>query len=163
MILSDYESWFETLHNQLSLEEGAREHGPFLGPTIAPGVHHWKLDWAILFRDGMHVRLKETYWPNPFALGGGGRRRHFSYHYGTTPSSVDPRGFPTPRLSIPTIRLDNDKWGPHAHFQGEDHIKQARIQGLQLDSVEMFPFLGVILQHRETKIPIDDLWGFRLV
>jgi hypothetical protein len=163
MTFSEYELWFRNLYNHFSLEAGAQELGPFLRRTAGPAEHHWKVDWVILFADGMHLRLKETYSPRALARGGGGERKHFSYHYGNTPASVGPDGFPEPKLSTPTIRLDHDRFGPHAHFNGQDHLKQDRIQGLQLGSAEMFVFLDAIVEHRKTQRPIDKLLGFTLV
>jgi len=163
MIFSEYELWFQNLYNQFSLERGAQEIGPLLRQTVAPAQHFWNLDWGILFPDAMHLRLKETYCPRALAHGGGGARTQFSFHYGTTPASFGPDGFPVPKLSTATIRLDHDKHGPHAHFSGQNHIKQNRIQGLQLDSIEMFVFLNGVVEHRKTHRPIEEVLGFTLV
>jgi hypothetical protein len=125
------------------------------------------MDWAILFPDGKYAHLKERWYPATISAprsSNWGYRKHFSFHYGMANPSKDSRGIPLPdRINFrPIIRIDHDRWGPHLHFDGEDHIQQIRVQGMTIDDADPFDFMRAVLEHRATNANFDAVMKFQV-
>jgi hypothetical protein len=163
---SEYATWFWAEHAKYVLEQGAREIGPRLRPTSPCGPVPWQLKWAVLFDDGFYAQVTENYTLTKFS--GQGDRKDFSFHYGQTPAIFDTDGFPIYRnLGSPAIiRIDNHRpydppWGgPHLHYNGEDHIGQHRVGGLDILKVDLFNFMEAVRKYRKTGLPFQEILNF---
>ena len=158
---SEYATWFWAEHAKYVLEQGAREVGPRLRPTSPCGPVPWQLKWAVLFDGGFYAQVTENYTPTKFS--GQGERKDFAFHYGQTPSSFDPNGFPIyQKRGLPaTIRIDCDvPSGPHIHYNGEDHIEQSRVIGLNILKSDLFDFMEAVREHRKTGQPFHEILNF---
>jgi hypothetical protein len=158
---ADFEDWFIGQYDAITIEEGATQRGPFYAPTVDPNEPPWQSEWIIEFSNGKYVRAVETYYRRKQRDGGGGTRTHFSFHYGDTPAS-DPSGnLMWNNTSQLDIRIDRcSRKGSHIHFAGEDHIPQARVTGMAIDSQDSFTFVNAIQQHRRTGRTLKDVFGF---
>ncbi|MGB8260834.1 MAG: hypothetical protein WCE75_10810 [Terracidiphilus sp.] len=154
-------------HAKYVLEEGAREVGPRLRPTGAFGPVPWQLKWAVLFRDGLYAQATENYILTKFS--GLGERKDFAFHYGQTPATFYPDGFPDYRKSgcSAIIRIDNHSpydplsgGGPHMHYNGEDHIGQSRVNGLDILNSDLFHFMDAVSEHRKTGRAFHEILNF---
>lgn len=146
---ADFKGKYAALKGDL-LEAECIECGPFLRTTSEPARAPWKLDWAVLFKDGNYVRVKEIY--RAFSGSKQGEREHFSFHYGAAhPTDRDSRGMPvTNNTSPPAIlRIDVDRNPPHLHLDGENHIEQARVTGFTINDADMVDFLRAVIDHRK--------------
>lgn len=157
--LSEYAAWFNSEHSKIALERGAQEIGPLLRPTNPAGTVPWQLIWAVLFSDGLHVKITENHCPTRCA--GVGVRNHFAFHYGQTSASLDPRGLPIKAKGLTTIlRVDCDRKGPHIHYGGQDHIPQARVRGLDIVNLGLFDFVDAVMVNRRTGRLLDEILNF---
>lgn len=110
----------------------------------------------------MYIRVYEHYRELAKAFGGGGRLQYFSYHYGPCSEDQDSGGFPE-RLDECVLRIDVDwKSNRHAHYDGEDHIPENRLIGLDFDAITPFHFIRAVLEHRKTKRPLPEILGFKV-
>jgi hypothetical protein len=116
----------------------------------------------VCFPDGKHIKIKESWWPRPIRHGGRGYRKHFAFHYGELNPLSDVDGFPLPDNGKfpPIIRIDDDAYGPHLHYNGEDHIPQSRVKGLYISSTDIFEFVRAVQRHRETGETFDTIMKF---
>jgi hypothetical protein len=159
---TQFVKWFTAEYDKCDLEEGATECGPYLGPTADPGMPPWKAEWFILYPDSHYIRATENYYAKPRADGGGGYRKHFSFHYGPTPP-LDANGTPQWRLdNACDLRIDCDRRGPHLHYGGQDHIPQSRIGGMQISDQGMFDFVRKIQEQRNSHASAEETFGFRV-
>ena len=155
-----YDKWFTSEYDQTRLEEGAQEIGPFLSFTIKPNLPPWKLEWFIVFGDRKYLRLYEYFDSAPKEVGGG-IRAVFSFHYGDLPPQIR-NGKPAWRDHDQVdLRIDLDQsHGLHLHFRGEDHIAQDRVKGFEFEAYDLFKYISVIKEHRQTQRPLDEILGF---
>jgi hypothetical protein len=121
------------------------------------------MDWAILYADGKHIRVKETYRPKPHPLYNQGERQHFSFQYGAT-TTRDSKGMPRTASDRDTvIRLDRDQFGPHMHYAGQAHIGQEGLTGkLIIDDIEVFEFVEAVETCRQSGCSMEDILFFAL-
>lgn len=163
----DYARWLLSEHGKFVLEAGAIELGPRHSPTAASSPP-WKMDWLVRFSDGRHAHLKERWFlatrsaPRSANLG---YRRHFSFHYGPTNPAADAAGFPQrdPQNYPPIFRIDLDRWGPHIHLHGNEHIEQSRVHGLTIETVDPFDFMNAIAAHRaDPSKDFDAIMAFKV-
>lgn len=122
----------------------------------------WFLSWYLQFVDGNYIRLWESY-DRQGRMIGVSRRVSLAYHYGQI-VQVGPNGLPKHDSKHPVhIRIDNSSRPIHLHLGAtEPHYTQDAIQGLVLDSLDMFRFLNGIFSHRSTGKTIEDALGFQI-
>lgn len=122
----------------------------------------WALAFAIIYDDWMYIRIWETYRELTKREGGGGRLQYFSYHYGRCDEERDEDGFPG-RENDCVLRIDIDERSQrHAHYNGEDHIPEERLVGLDFETITPFEFIRAVEEHRETAKPIPEILGFEV-
>jgi hypothetical protein len=163
MHFDDYVNWLQREYEQISLEPNCIEIGPFY--EASPGDRPpWKLDWCIRFSDQKYLKIKERWLPRAARLGGGGFRHHFAFHYGDANPLCDLEGIPIQdnKRFATIIRIDNDPYGPHIHFRGEDHIKQPRVIGLVISDADPFSFFRAVAAHRTTGQDFDEILQFKV-
>ena len=61
------------------------------------------------------------------------------------------------------FRIDNSALKIHLHLGGPQHIYQANVEKLNLDSVDMFSFVRGIFKHRSTGKDFNKVFGFRII
>jgi len=154
-------------HALIVPEQGCVEIGPIHAPSSSiPQSPPWKMDWAVLFTDGKYAYLYERWMPvSPrIAAGRQGYRQHFSFHYGVANPQCGKYGIPKrDRINYPPIiRIDVDKYNPHIHFRGEDHIQQDRVKGMTITSVDPFDFMRAVIAHRKTQSDFDSILNFQV-
>jgi hypothetical protein len=162
----EYVRQAQSRRDQIKLEDGAQELGPFFSqPTIRPGYPPWTLDWAILFTDGRHIRIKESYkvkpWPHSQDQG---ERLHFSFQYGET-TEMDVKGMPRSTSNRDTIlRVDCDRHNAHMHYGGRNHIQQGELSGsFVISDVDMFDFIEAVDTHRKSGCSFEDYFFFKVI
>src|ERR1035437_6561482 len=92
--LAEYEAWFEGECNKLALDPGLTIVGPYTDPLVNLGSAPWRSDLAIIYANGMYIRIVENYCPRLRIDGGGGCLQHLSYHYGPCTDARNDKGFP---------------------------------------------------------------------
>lgn len=163
---TEYVAWFQAELVKVPDDPDVSCIGPILRPTSSQGPVPWKLDWALLFQDGNYLRITENYRPLPRTRGfPRGERDHFSFHFGKDPGPRDARGFPRRVLNDPgtILRIDLDRRGPHIHFAGDNHIPQSRVEGMIIESFDLFVFLAAVQNHYKTGKGLDEILGFKVV
>jgi hypothetical protein len=161
--LAEYEAWFEGECNKLALEPGLIIVGPFTDACSCPDSPPWDSDFAIIYPDGMYIRVGEYYRQLPKVDGGGGCRQSFKFHYGPCSDSRDSEGFPVFSEEF-ELRIDIDRLhGRHIHYEKVDHIPEARLPGLNFDSIDPFKFIRAVEEHRRTLKPLHKILGFMVV
>jgi hypothetical protein len=153
MLFRDYKANFDQRRVSLRLPPGKSR------PAMPP----WIMDWAVLYPDGMHFRVKETYRPALPPLSAHGERLHFCYQYGAT-TGTDRKGMPHTLSDADTvIRLDQDQFGPHMHYKNKNHVKQEALTGkLILADAEVFAFIEAVETHRMSGSSFEDILFFEL-
>jgi hypothetical protein len=110
----------------------------------------------------MYIRVDEFYRQLPMKEGGGGCLEILSYHYGPCSKERDERGFPLQLKSF-EIRIDIDlRNGRHIHYKNENHIPEARLPGLDFDSIAPFEFIRAVEEHRKSMKPLPEILGFNV-
>ena len=163
MLFGDYKRNFDLQRAKVALPIDVVQKGFGCKTSANPSMPPWVMDWAVLFGDGTHFRVKETYKPAPHPFTSHGERLHFSFHYGAT-TGTDAKGMPKTISGIDTIiRLDKDQFGPHMHYAGMNHIQQASITGkFRINNAEVFDFVDAVLTHRMSGAPFGDILFFGL-
>ncbi len=160
--LAEYEAWLEGECNKLTLESGCVFVGPFTDALGNPDSAPWRSDFAIIYSDGMYVRVGEDYRPLSKRQGRGGCREYFRFHYGPCTEERDEDGFP-PHSKIFQLRIDIDRWHKrHIHYMKEDHIPKDRLPGLDFDSIDPFEFIRAVEEHRKSQRPLHEILGFKV-
>jgi hypothetical protein len=121
------------------------------------------MEWTVLFDDGFYLRLVENWYRRSASFGGGGIRKAFSFHYGPTNPDKDDEGVPLYSDKYPAIiRIDEDtdSRGPHLHYNGEDHVPQARVQNLRISDADPFQFIKTVIEHRRSHQRFDRIMRF---
>lgn len=122
--------------------------------------YSWTFKWVLTFADQSYVEVREHY--GKIKGVSTSRRLQFSFHYGPILART-PEGLPAKRKGAVHIRIDNIAKPPHLHLgTDEPRYPQDRVDGLKLDSVDMFTFLRMIFEHRTNGLPIDNCFGFRI-
>jgi hypothetical protein len=165
MLFGDYKANFEARKSLLRFPDGTRQLGDQCEAKSRPEMPPWLVDWAIIYPDGNHVRVKEYYVPQLHPNYDRGIRKHFSYQYGAT-TQTDAKGKPFTASDQDTvIRLDRDQWAkPHMHYAGKSHIYQESLTGsFIINDVEMFQFIEAVETHRQSShCPFEDILFFAL-
>lgn len=162
MLYAQYDKWLQEQYSKIVLEPNCVEAGPYLDPTINPNKPPWKMEWAVIFDDGMYFRVTEN-WTNRKGVGSG-YRKHFSFHYGVANPIRDQDGIPCRSPAYPAIiRIDCDRNGPHLHYSGEDHIQQSRVKSFRISDAEPFEFVRAVMEHRTTGKPFNEIINFQVV
>jgi hypothetical protein len=160
--LAQYEAWFEDECNKLVVDPGLTIVGPITSALGNPDSPPWYSDLAIIYPGQMYIRVKERYRPLPKSAGGGGCLYAFSYHYGPCTDTRDHDGFPVfcDRFEL---RIDIDpRFKCHVHYQGEDHIPEARLPGLDFKKINPFQFIRAVEEHRRSSKPLHEILGFNV-
>jgi hypothetical protein len=161
--LAEYEAWFEGECDKLVLEPGFIAVGPFLSALGDPDAPPWDSDFGIIYPNGMYIRVAEYYRSLPKRCGGGGCLESFSYHYGPCTSVRDKEGFPRFSKKF-ELRIDVDRqYKRHIHYMGENHIPEARLPGLDFNSIDPFAFIRAVELHRKSSKPLHEILGFKVV
>jgi hypothetical protein len=163
MLFEDYKADFDSRIAALRFPSGTRQEGVGCETRVNPNFPPWIVDWAILYPDGLHIRVKETYKPKPHPLYNQGQRLHFCFQYGST-TARDAKGMPRTASGRDTvIRLDRDQFGPHMHYAGRDHIQQEDLTGkFIIDDIELFEFIDAVETHRQSGCPMEEILFFAL-
>lgn len=160
--LAEYEAWFERERNNLSLEPGFTIVVLPVSALGNPDSSPWRSDFAVIYRDQMYVRVSEYYRQLPECNGGGGCLQYFSYHYGPCTDDRDSKGFPIFSEKF-ELRIDIDRrCGRHIHYMKESHIPEARLPGLDFDSIDPFEFIRAVEEHRKSLKPLHEILGFKV-
>lgn len=113
-----------------------------------------------MYQDGMYIRIGETYRALSRSEGGGGRLHHLSYQYGRHKGGFKADGFPA-LVNECEIRVDIDSTHlRHIHYQGDDHIPESRLPGLDFGAIDPFKFILAVEEHRKTSRPLHEILGF---
>ena len=160
--LAEYEAWFEGECNKLALEPGLTVVGPFIDPLGNPDSAPWRSDLAVIYPGGMYIRVVDNYRQLPKSAGGGGCLEYFSYHYGPCTNARDSDGFPILSKRF-ELRIDIDRqYKRHIHYQKKNHIPEARLPGLNFDSIDPFKFICAVEEHRKSLKPLHEILGFKV-
>jgi hypothetical protein len=168
MHYGQYAMWLRQEHSKavLELEPHCVEAGPYLQCTIAPNKPPWQLLWVVKFADGNFLQITENWFRRrgrAIGPGGVGYREHFSFHYGPANPLCDADGVPLRSKAYPAIfRIDCDRFGPHLHFMGEDHVPQDRVKNFRISDAEPFEFFRSVLTHRATGKGFDSILQFQV-
>ena len=110
----------------------------------------------------MYIRVGEYYRALPKSVGGGGCLQDLSYHYGPCTRARDGDGFP-PMSKKFELRIDIDRrYKRHIHYMKKDHIPEARLSGLDFDSIDPFEFIRAVEKHRKSSQPLHEILGFKV-
>jgi hypothetical protein len=163
MLFSDYKANFDTRKASLKFAIGTQQFGGTCEAKARPAMPPWMVDWAIVYADGNHIKVKEYYVSQGPPNFDNGTRKHFCYQYGLT-TGTDSRGMPWTTSDRDTvIRLDRDQWGPHMHYAGRAHLQQASLTGtLVINDVELFDFIEAVETHRQSGCRFEDILLFEL-
>ena len=163
MLFRDYKANFDTKRASLKFEAGTRQKGVGCETKVKPDMPPWVMDWAILYSNGFHIRVKETFKPKEHPNYNRGERLHFCYQYGAT-TATDSKGMPRTASDKDTIiRLDRDPFGPHMHYAGRAHIKQEDLTGsFVIDRAEVFEFIEAVETCRQSGCSMDEILFFSL-
>lgn len=160
--LAEYEAWFEGECNKLTIDPGFTVVGPFTDALGNPDSAPWRSDFAIVYPNGMYIRVSENYRPLPKRHGGGGCLELFSYHYGPCTTARDSDGFPLFSKRF-ELRIDTDRRHKrHIHYLKKNHIPEARLTGLDFDSIDPFEFIRAVEEHRKSLKPLHEILGFNV-
>jgi hypothetical protein len=158
--LEQYRAWFQGECNSIVVEPGLTVSVKLF--SVNSPAPPWTLHLAIIFPDGMYICIYEHYRSLAKADGGGGRLQYISYHYGPASAQKDADGFPV-KSDECILRIDDaPRWGKHAHYEGEDHIPERRLPGLNFDAITAFDFIKAVKAYRETNRPLHEILGFEV-
>lgn len=163
MLFRDYKANFDNRRAVLKFPPGTRQKGVGCETKVKPAMPPWIMDWAIIYPDGTHIRVKETYKPKPHPLYNEGERMHFCFQYGAT-TSWDAKGMPRTASDHDTIiRLDRDVFGPHMHYAGQSHVKQECLTGtFVINDIEVFEFIEAVETSRQSGCSMEEVLLFNL-
>ena len=166
MQYDEYEALLNRSCSQLKLEPHCIEIGPFCTPTTTtPNTAPWQMEWCVLFPDRMYLVVRENWWDVKGERRRIGYRKDFAFHYGPANPKRNHDGIPVrDNKKFPAVlRIDSDHKGPHLHFNGEDHILQARVLNLSISQVDVFDFVRAVLKHRRSGKGFDRILGFEIL
>ena len=163
MLFAEYRADFYRKLARLRLPADCRQIGSGPEAKSRPAMPPWMTDWAILYADDSHIRVKEYYIPDFHPNYAHGVRKHFCFQYGAT-TGVDRKGMPRTASDRDTVvRLDLDDFGPHLHFGGRAHVKQHEITGtLVINDIDLFEFIEAVETHRQSGCSITEVLFFEL-
>ena len=153
-----FKKWFDKHYAKLQLPADCREVQE-LTVTAASSLV-WFLSWYLQFVDANYIRLWESY-DRQSRMIGVSRRVSLAYHYGPI-VQIGADNLPKHDSKDPVhIRIDNSCQPIHLHLGApEPHYPQTRIEGLELNDLDMFRFLTGVFSHRSSGKPIQDTLGF---
>lgn len=160
--LAENEAWFKEGCSKYPLKSGLTIVGPITYSLRNPDSPPWRSAFAVIYPDDMHIHLAEYYRQLPKSKGSGGCLEILSYHYGPCRTERDEDGFPllSDRFEL---RIDIDhRNGRHIHYMNEDHIPEARLPGLDFDSIDPFKFIRAVEEHRKSSKPLHEILGFNV-
>ena len=159
--LEEYEAWFEGECNKLTLDPGFTLVGPFTDALGSPDGPPWESDLAIIYPNDMYIRVGEMYRQLSKREGGGGCLDEIKYHYGPCTKTRDKEGFPkfSKRFEL-RIDIDHSPYKRHIHYQGEDHVVESRVVGLDFSNIDPFKFIRAVEKHRKESKPLHEILGF---
>jgi len=157
-----YKRWFQAGHGALTLPANCAEPEP---PTLSYSDQYtWSVEWyLILASPDAYIRIFENFAKRSRMLLS--RRIHFAYHYGPL-IRKDDDGRPDRQASDPVVvRIDNVGSAAHLHPENDPtaHIPQGRIQGLNLESLDLFDFVKAAFRHRTNGTAIERTLGYRIL
>jgi hypothetical protein len=159
--LDDYQAWFQGECDTIVLRPGFSVVDPKVEAVDDPSPP-WSVIFAIIYDDGMYVRIYEHYRELSKSDGGGGRLQYLSYHYGPCSEGRDDDGFPVMEDRC-ILRIDIDfRSKRHAHYDGEEHIPEERLLGLDFGTITPFDFIRAVEQYRATQKPLPEILGFEV-
>jgi len=163
MFFKDYKAAFDEKRSKLRFEPGTIQKGPGCETKVKPQLPTWLLDWAVLYPDGFHFRVKEYYKPKLHPAYNQGYRVQFSYQYGAT-TATDAKGMPRTASDRDTIiRIDLDQWGPHLNYAGINHIQQEALTGaFKIMDSEVFAFVEAVETCRQSHCTMQEILFFEL-
>jgi hypothetical protein len=158
----EYVAWFQGGCNSIPLEPGFSIVQPEINAINNPAPP-WSIAFAIIYDDGVYIRIFEHYRELSRRDGSGGRLQYLSYHYGPCGTERDEGGFPT-REDNCVLRIDIDQsvTPKHAHYAGENHISEHRLKGLDFSTLTPFDFIRAVEEHRKTSKPLAAILGFEV-
>jgi hypothetical protein len=157
----DYQAWFQGECDTIVLKPGFSVVNPKV-EAIKDPAPPWSVIFAIIYDDGMYIRIYEHYRELSKREGGGGRLQYFSYHYGPCGDERDDDGLPDMENRC-VLRIDIDRKSKcHAHYDGENHIPEDRLLNLDFDTLTPFNFIRAVEQHRATNTPLPEILGFEV-
>lgn len=159
----DYQAWFQGECDAIVLRPSFSIVDPKIYAVNDPAPP-WTLIFAIIYHDGMYVRIYEHYRQLSQREGGGGRLQWFSYHYGRCSECRDGDGFPTKEDDC-VLRIDIDvRSQRHAHYEGENHIREERLSGLDFDTITPFDFIRAVERYRaDSTKTLPSILGFEVL
>jgi hypothetical protein len=163
MLFGEYQANFDKRKALLNFPPGTHQLGGTCEAKFRPAMPPWLIDWAILYADGNHIRVKEYYVSQGPPNFDHGIRKHFCYQYGLT-SGTDSKGMPRTTSDRDTvIRLDRDQWGPHMHYGRRAHVQQDTLSGsFVINDSELFDFIEAVETHRQSGCRFEDILLFEL-
>jgi len=155
-----FKKWFDKRYDTLQLPADCKEVQPMT--TYVASSLVWRLEWNLQFDDKNYIRLWESY-DRQSGMIGMSRRVSLAYHYGPI-VRIGTGNLPIHDSEDPVhIRIDNSSQPIHVHLGApQPHYPQARIEGLELGSLDMFRFLEGIFSHRSSGKSIEDTFGFKV-
>jgi hypothetical protein len=160
----DYKKAFDLSRASLKFPPGTIQRGIGCESTRRPRLPPWQVDWAILFDDGNHIRVRETWESMSHPNFDIGKRRHFGYQYGPA-SGTDEKAMPrTDENSDTILRVDNHPpYGPHVHYNGQNHVTQNNLEGFfQIADAEIFAFIDAVMTSRGSRCDLADYLDFKI-
>jgi hypothetical protein len=165
MLFSAYKDNFDTRRAALRFSSTVKQLGGNCIAKSRPAMPPWIVDWAVLYSNGFHLRVKEYFVSKSHPHFDEGERKHFSYQYGVT-SDVDEKGMPrTLAKKDNVIRLELDRTDkPHMHLGDTDHIYQEDLTGtFVINNIELFEFVEAVETHRQSALcPFEEIFLFGL-
>ncbi|HVC47485.1 MAG TPA: hypothetical protein VND90_09595 [Terracidiphilus sp.] len=157
----EYRTWLQDECNAIVLQPGFSIVTPIIVAGKDP-LPPWTIKFAIIYDDGMYIRIYEHYRELAKKDGGGGRLHILSYHYGPCSEERDEDGFPYKEDNC-VLRIDIDTISKrHAHYNGENHIPEERLVGLNFETISLSDFIRAVENHRKTSKPLPGILGFEV-
>lgn len=160
MLYTELKHSFDTWYDSFKLPSDCSElTAPTFALTVPSSPFFWTFEWVLGFEDNNYLRLWEHYRKTKGLFES--YRAQFAYHYGPHPAGRinDPLEI-KPNDPV-DIRIDNFQGKAHMHLGAPNpHYFQERVDGLQLERVEIQGFVHVVMDHRSTGKPFARLLGF---
>lgn len=160
MDLFEFSRAFEAKIKRLKLPLDAELQEPEMDSSLPPLV--WQVSFFISFSDGTCIAIWELY--EKIKGLQASRRTQWSYHYGSVKKENSGKLVQAEADAPLEIRVDTCGGAAHLHFQArEPHYPPSKVRGLDLQSLDCWQFIKNVLRHRETKKPINEIFGFEIL
>jgi hypothetical protein len=155
-----FKQQFDATHDALILPTDCQEPQDPLFSAVTE--FSWMLEWYLMFSGDKFLRIWEDH--QKWAGLQESRRVRLAYHYGPV-TALDAAGLPKTGSAYPVdIRIDNSQQRIHMHYGASNpHYPQEKVQGLELEKLEMFAFVRAIFKHRKSGQALDKVLGFRIL